>query len=217
MEKYRDYKDWRAYWERRGKGRWKDLRRMSGYSHRLAKLSDRTLRKLVGSIAEKLEIKENDRVLDVGCGAGVITVPLSRCAPKIIGVDASLSMIRYVPNHTPRILGEASRLPFADGSFDKILCHSMFQYFPDPEYARKSVLEMLRVCDRNGIIYIADIPNSAKRTEYEKAKEPETHNLTRLFYERDFFRAFPDAEIFDHELEGYENARFRFNVLIRKI
>lgn len=211
------YINWIDYWERRGKRREGDLKKMSGYDHKLARLPESSLKRLVSSIVEKLEITENDRILDVGCGAGVITTPLSIYASETVGVDASFSMIQHVTKRIKKVVGEANRLPFIDCEFDKILCHSIFQYFPSLDYARKVTQEMYRVCKNNGIIFIVDIPDRKKREAYLRVKQPNDHNLKRLFYTKEFFwDLFPDATVFNHELEGYENAKYRFNVVIRK-
>ena len=44
----------------------------------------------------KLILNENDTVLDVGCGEGSITIPLSRKVKKVIGVDSSPKMLEYL-------------------------------------------------------------------------------------------------------------------------
>jgi len=211
------YKNWIDYWNQRGKSKESDLKKLSGYDHKLAKLSDKAHEELIFSIIEKLKITISDEVLDVGCGAGVITTPLSAYVGKIIGVDAAPSMIQYLPPRIEKCIAEANKLPFKNNSFDKVLCHSVFQYFPNLKYAEKAIIEMFRVCRKGGMIYIMDIPDEDKREAYLRVKEPDGHNLKRLFYKREFFRRiFPNCEIFNHELEGYLNAKYRFNVLIKK-
>lgn len=108
-------------------------------------------------------------------------------------------------------------LPFPNGSFDKIFCHSIFQYFPNHQYAAKVVVEMLRVMKPGGKCLIMDIPDIAKKKEYIKAKINDSHNLKRTFYNKEWFmRLVSDAEIFEQRIQDYGNSHFRFNVLIQK-
>ena len=63
--------------------------------------------------------------LDVGCGAGLSTVPLRALADHVVGIDGSAEMIAAARAHTTdeRITyhqSPAEHLPFADGTFELI-------------------------------------------------------------------------------------------------
>ena len=50
---------------------------------------------LLGTIAEKAGVTENDTVLEIGCGAGALTRELAKCAKKVVGyeIDARLAPV----------------------------------------------------------------------------------------------------------------------------
>ncbi len=48
------------------------------------------------ALFDMLILNENDTVLDVGCGEGSITIPLSKKVKKVIGIDSSPKMLEYL-------------------------------------------------------------------------------------------------------------------------
>lgn len=210
------YQDWIDYYRIKGLSG-KSPQELSGYDHPLAQLTQRGLQELINKISSHLKLKPSDRLLDVGCGAGLITKELTTKVAVIVGLDASYEMILHTPEIIHRVVGQAHKLPFQAQTFDKVLCHSVFQYFPDHQYAQAVVENLLRVMVPNGICLIQDLPDLAKRDTYFQVKIPDAHNLTRLFYEKSWFRQlFPTVQVFDQEITDYENSKYRFNVLIRR-
>ncbi|MCR4325084.1 MAG: methyltransferase domain-containing protein [Candidatus Curtissbacteria bacterium] len=211
-----NYRSWLDYYRQKGEQP-EDLRTISGYDHPLAQLTEDGLADLKAQIVTLLRIQPGDRVLDLGSGAGLITRELISATENITGLDANHEMIRHSPYYIRNVVGAANSLPFQDESFDKTLCHSIFQYFPDLNYARDAISEVMRTLSPGGSFLVMDLPDRAKQDEYTQLKGPETHNLTRIFYDKSWFsEQFPDARIFDHSLRDYKNADYRFNVLIFK-
>lgn len=215
------FKNWKEYWKYKGNIKEKDLRILSGYNTPgLSIISNNSHKMLVKSIVRKLKLDNNDILLDVGCGAGVLTLPLSNFVKKIIGIDYSPSMIRHIPKRIETHIAQASNIPFDNETFNKVLCHSVIQHFPNLNYCKKAAKEMYRVCKFGGLIYIVDIPDLAKEKAYMIARNkiPDKHNLKRLQYKKIFFKKmFPNVKIFDQKLKGYGNSKYRFNVLIKKV
>lgn len=91
--------------------------------------------------------RPGERVLDVGCGTGVVTIEAARrLGPggRVTGVDINegmLAVARSVAAETlPQAgldwrLADAGALPFADASFDLACCQQGLQFFPDPPVA----------------------------------------------------------------------------------
>jgi SAM-dependent methyltransferase len=64
------------------------------------------------------------RVLDVGCGTGQLVAQLSERGVAAVGVDVSPEMLEVARAKLPNGVFEpapAERLPFADGSFDRVV------------------------------------------------------------------------------------------------
>src|SRR5262245_24550907 len=104
------------------------------------------------------------RWLDVGCGNGAFTERIvSCCAPaEIVAIDPSEEQLAYARARPGTKLakfqlGDAQKLPFADGSFDAAVMALVITFIPDPAEA---IAEMVRVVRPGGWIatYMWDIP-----------------------------------------------------------
>jgi SAM-dependent methyltransferase len=80
-------------------------------------------------------------VLDVGCGNGVFTNLLETNRFKV-GLDLSRIALEHVT--AQRLQANATRLPFADDSFDATLCMEMLEHLPIPTY-QSALNELVRV------------------------------------------------------------------------
>lgn len=216
-DKLPHYPNWIVYWKEKGTEKNKDPKIMNGYNGRLSYLPDHASRLLIDSINKHLALTTDDTLLDVGCGSGMLAKLLQKLVHKVIGIDSAQEMLKHVPKTIKTYVAEANNMPFLDNTFDKILCHSIFQYFPSQTYATLVIKELERVCKVGGLIYIVDVPDQEKKHEYEKNKKKEGHTLKRWFYTKNYFAdIWPHAKIFDNRLRGYDNAQYRFNILVEK-
>lgn len=212
------YKDWVEYYQARGlKGG--DIKEVSGYAHGLAQLTERGMKSIIKVAKTSLDLNSSDILLDVGCGAGLLTDKLVKEVDIAIGIDASSGMIGNVDKESKfvKVIAMADCLPFPDKSFDKIFCHSVFQYFSNYKCAAKVIVEMLRVLRSGGKCLIMDVPDIDEKKPYFRVKVPDLHNLKRRFYNKTWFvDLVPKARIFKQIIPDYKNSQFRFNVLIQK-
>ena len=87
------------------------------------------------SLAKTLETLPPARTLDVACGTGFLTQYLSG---EITGLDQSASMLELAQAKVPdgRFLqADALELPFADGSFERVLTSFFYGHLEEPDRA----------------------------------------------------------------------------------
>jgi len=97
------------------------------------------------------------RVLDMACGTGKNAMRIAERGCYSVGAEASMEMIgvgRWVnPSSRARIVRTiAEQIPFADGSFDRVICQGSLDHFADP-YA--FMREAARVTKPEGRVVIA--------------------------------------------------------------
>jgi len=91
---------------------------------------------------DDLELDSRQQVLDVGAGTGELTRILREETPgTVVALDADRGLLEYIAS--PRLQGDATRLPFADDTFDLVVCQALLVNLPDPaatieEFARAS-------------------------------------------------------------------------------
>jgi SAM-dependent methyltransferase len=101
-------------------------------------------------LADAARVASGDRVLDVGCGTGVLArAAADRVAveSQVTGLDRNAGMLAVARRLRPQIdwrEGDATTLPFADASYDVVLSQFALMYFPDRTSALKEMVRVLR-------------------------------------------------------------------------
>ncbi|MBI3584945.1 MAG: class I SAM-dependent methyltransferase [Nitrospinae bacterium] len=152
---------------------------------------------LIQDIKKKLKVDsaiKGERFLDVGCGNSFLLSKIKNGMTSF-GIDFSLPMIKKsleVISDGGFAVGEVNKLPFDNNIFGRVLCYSVFHYFPDEEYAVKTITEMIRVCKKGGYIMIGDIPSLKNKkmlsekelNSYSRQDRPGIHRIDEwLFYD----------------------------------
>lgn len=92
------------------------------------------------------------RVLEVGCGTGLILGRLAGIASEAWGVDLSPGMLRAAHERGLRVVqGSATQLPFADCSFDTVCSFKVLAHVPD---IRTALAEIARVTRPGGTMVL---------------------------------------------------------------
>ncbi len=115
------------------------------------------LRRIQRLALERLRAVPGQRVLDLGCGPGDGAAWLRRRGVDAIGLDYSQGMIDKARREAllsgKLTRGDAGRLPFKDGAFDKLVCTNSFHHYPDHTSA---LAEMRRVLKPGGLMLLVD-------------------------------------------------------------
>jgi len=113
---------------------------------------------------EKLNVQENDLVLDAGCGFGRHSLEFLSRGASVLAVDLDLESLRRTRFALHEFKKTASKandflvhsadalnLPFKDETFDKIICSEVMEHVSDDQ---KSTDELYRVLKKGGRIAI---------------------------------------------------------------
>ena len=107
------------------------------------------------------------RVLDVGCGGGILSESLAAKGAKVVGIDAGLAPINVARLHAVasnvdidyRHTTVESLLGDEEGSFDVICCLEMLEHVPDPASAVEACSKLVRP---GGSVFFSTINRNLK-------------------------------------------------------
>jgi ubiquinone/menaquinone biosynthesis C-methylase UbiE len=125
-------------------------------------------RKLAGRLGALLP--DGGDILEVAPGPGFLSVELAgRSGFRVTGLDISPTMVELAQKNAAAaradakfVQGNASQMPFADASFDLLVCRAAFKNFSEPGQA---LCEMHRVLRPGGQALIIDLRRDASMPE----------------------------------------------------
>lgn len=107
-------------------------------------------------------VRAGQRVLDVGCGTGVVAVTAARLGARVAGIDLTPELLERARENSGIAEvevdwreGDVEALPFGDGEFDVVLSQFGHMFAPRPGM---STGEMLRVLRSGGAIAFTTWP-----------------------------------------------------------
>lgn len=229
--------NWQTIWNR-PKAMRRDLSTLQslifadGFDSLMGKADEENWLAYAQGVADMLGIRAGDSLFEIGCGSGAFLYPFYGRGHRVGGIDFSKSLLDIAASVMPEgrfFCGQATEID--DGvRADHFISNSVFFYFPDLSYAERVLAFMIEHADRG--VAILDVPDLALREvceerrmqamppgEYDKKYKATPH----LYYDRQWFadqaakygltaRICSQTENF----KNYGNAKFRFNVIIRK-
>lgn len=133
------------------------------------------------------------RVLDVACGPGFLTMTFAARTAHATGFDATDAFLALARAEAERRglaniefrSGDAESLPFADASFDVVSCRAAYHHFPRPE---RILAEMRRVARPGASLLIADMLGA------EDPVQAAYHDRMEQLCDPTHVRALPETE-----------------------
>jgi len=102
-------------------------------------------------VAERCAVLQPDRILETAAGTGIVTRAVHRANPEaqIVATDINPAMLDFArhalhSDHASFEHADALNLPFAEGSFDLVLCQFGVMFFPDKIRANEEARRVLR-------------------------------------------------------------------------
>jgi len=118
--------------------------------------ADMAFRRRAMTLLDHLDLHDGETVLDCGCGMGVYMMMMNRLRNvKIIGVDGDVGRLEWaeregVAAQLARV--DIHKLPFATGSFDKVLMSEVLEHLADD---RVAIQEVYRVLKPGGVLALS--------------------------------------------------------------
>lgn len=104
---------------------------------------------VLGDIARRRPAGPSSRVLDFGCGTGLLTDALRSLAANRYGVDVSVESLKQsVSPHSHFTLFDGKKLPFRDEAFDLVVASCVFHHIlPDARLPALQEIQRVLACD----------------------------------------------------------------------
>ena len=119
--------------------------------------------------------RAGERVLDVACGTGIVArsiAPLVGPDGSVVGVDVQPGMLevaRAADSAVEWVEATAESLPFADASFDAVVCQQGLQFFPDRPAALAEMRRVLAAGGRLGLSVWREVERQGIFLEFDAA------------------------------------------------
>ena len=108
---------------------------------------------------------KNIELLDIGCGGGLLTEPMSRLGAKVTGIDASKKNIDVATYHSKKeklkikYLCSSPEKVFFNKKFDVVLNMEIVEHVEDVNYFINKSSQFLK---KNGLMYVATLNKTLK-------------------------------------------------------
>ncbi|GAB5525857.1 MAG: hypothetical protein Roseis2KO_37290 [Roseivirga sp.] len=223
--KEQDY--WKAFWTQGNILKQSDPQLRVGRSKMgepiQKELWDETLRFL----ADQLDLQEGDRLLDIGAGSGMISIPFSHRVNRVVAADFSAALLSTYAHYEniQTLVTDIREQQFDQASFSKVIIYFALQHFSESETIRlfRAIYQWL---EPGGIFYCGDIPdvtrkflfynNGERKKAYFDAIAKDKPILGNWFH-KEFFNELGEdigfsSVIVSDQPTSFYNAHYRFDV-----
>jgi amino acid adenylation domain-containing protein len=127
-------------------------------------IPEREMRTWVDQTVDRILAHKPARVLEIGCGTGLLLLRIASCCESYVGTDISEQALKLLAPHTAAFRNVAllkrsaeDFSGFEPGQFDTIILNSVVQYFPDLDYFLRVVEAGLGLLRSGGMLWIGDV------------------------------------------------------------
>lgn len=127
-------------------------------------------------IYRQVNLSTAKKILDVGCGTGVLEKELrKKSSAKIFGIDIDENMIAFAKTQVKNVeflVENAENINLKGNQFDVVFCQYLLMWVSSPE---KVVSEMVRVCKNDGYVVALAEPDYGGWIEYPELNLGKNH------------------------------------------
>ncbi|HOL50165.1 MAG TPA: class I SAM-dependent methyltransferase, partial [bacterium] len=129
------------------------------------------------------------KILDVGCGTGLLAMHLLQAGFDVYGVDVSPEMVKIAQKRLPGriVCASVENIPFPDNSFDGVICIATLHHLSVTGFAL-AIKEMVRVLRIGGRLLIWDHNRINPYWLWLMKKVPQDTGRERIFSAKNIMR-----------------------------
>lgn len=225
---------WKKYYEDRTNVSNSDPQKNIGRTKGGVSIDNQSWKRTIEYIQNILGLNNQDKLLELCCGNGLIIGELSKICSESTAVDFSTALIDEFKSSAWSdginiICEDVNSIDLPINFYDKIILYFSIQHFTEKETIL-IIEKCLNSLKAEGKLFIGDIPDIDKKWNYIMRKEHRVDYFNRLisekpmignWFSKDYFLAMNDY--FDHakievliQPEYQINSEYRFDVLITK-
>jgi len=135
-----------------------------------SKLQKDAEKNILNDIIKKIDLRSTDSLLEIGCGAGNLLIPLSFITNSVAGVDHHHCIDKLLSrfpqgDNVSLISGDFLNVKI-DENYDKILCYSVLHYLSDRENVFNFIDKALLHLSPGGRALFGDVPNYSTKQRF---------------------------------------------------
>lgn len=113
-------------------------------------------RMIINPLKENLRFESNDKVLDVGCGTGLVLKAIESKVESIEGIDISQNLLNFYEGKSNVYCSSVLDFEYKQNYYTKIYMVSVSIHFENLEYFKKAVKKLLEALAPGGTLLIGD-------------------------------------------------------------
>ena len=151
------------------------------------------MKEWVEATVDRIKQCEPKRVLEVGCGTGMLLYRIAPSCESYVGIDLSHSALEMIAsnaqsldlNNIKLLQGAIDQIELADlGQFDLVIINSVVQYFPTAAYLKDILVKLSSCLTQEGRVFVGDVRHAGLKSTFdanvELLKAPATADAAEL-------------------------------------
>jgi amino acid adenylation domain-containing protein/FkbH-like protein len=159
-------------------------------------IDSREMRVWVETTVDRIRSLRPQRILEIGCGTGLLLFRLAPACERYCGVDISQTALRFLQKHLARpdlnlhhvtLKRKAAHeldTELDSGGFTTVLLNSVAQYFPGLDYLKRVLENAVKSVGAGGAVFIGDLRSfplmEAFHTAVQMHQSPDTMSCSQL-------------------------------------
>ena len=200
------------------------LLKLNGYDGAQSALTPKSISEANDLYAVHMRLHRGDSIYEIGCGAGAFLYHWNTIGYQVGGCDISKSLIGHAQKAIPKgFFSVNSATDFPVNRWDHVVSFGVNFYLDNEELTRMLDLAVMKAKYSISIFDIADADKASECENFRKNTIPDYEEkytgLGHYYHSKSMILDYADrlglrCQIYDQNIPGYENSKWRFNATI---